>query len=172
MSQDRHDFVPGSLHEVEPRGGAVGPLYRDIMYYEQGTLRLKSRYYDREVLIPNTWFCDAKRNKAGCIGANFINPNDAILHAADPNLNLTYWNGHFAFLSTDERYPAYFEKVTDDRVNEMYRYLPPGVEPWNHPKYLREHTNRPLCVVANPDLFGVTKKLCDAYNAIRKKQGL
>ncbi|RDI89579.1 hypothetical protein Vi05172_g13 [Venturia inaequalis] len=159
MSQDRDDFVPGTLHEVTPRGGVAGAMYLDIMYYQQGTLRLKTENKGFDIWIPDTWFCDAKRNKGGCIGSNFINPNAAI-----PNTKLRY-DGDRAYLSEVDIHPAVFEKVNDERVREMYRYLPPGAKPWDRAKWDREHGPKAKC---NPgaNVFGLGDKICDGIDKV------
>lgn len=167
MSQDKGDFVPGTLREVRPpRGGATGALYLDIMYYQQGTLRLKTQNKGPDIWIPNTWFCDAKRNRGGCIGSNFIDPMSWI-----PNTKIRY-DGDRAYLYETDIHAAVFEKVNSDvpAVKDMYRYLPPGAKPWDRAKWNREHGPKPKC---NPgsNVFGLGKKICDAIENISGSLG-
>lgn len=169
MSEDKQDFVSGTLHEVTPRGGTSGAIYRDIMSYQQGTLRLRATNGGPDVIIPDTYFCDAKRNKGGCIGRNIINPTEAGLHAADTNLNIRY-DGDLAFLATNnlKNHPAIFEKVNDDQAKDMFRYLPPGTKPWGREKWEKENPNKPACN-RGKNWFGIGDKICDTYEKWRKE---
>ncbi|TID16497.1 hypothetical protein E2P81_ATG11922 [Venturia nashicola] len=163
MSQDRKDFVPGTLHDVTPRGGVAGALYMDIMYYQQGTLRLKTENNGPDIWIPNTWYCDANRSKSGCIGSNFINPNDAI-----PHTKLRY-DGDRAYLYEKDYHAVVFEKINNEKGKGLYRYLPPGAKPWDRAKWEKENGPKPKCKPDAP--FGIGKKLCDFINELPANTG-
>lgn len=80
------------------------------------------------------------------MGRNIINPTEAGLHAADPNLNIRY-DGDLASLAMNnlKNHPAIFEKVNDDQAKDVFRYLSPGTKPWDRKKWEKENLNEPAC---------------------------